>query len=79
MGGLGPSISSYLSRKPTANDIREVIRVIEGYPKTTVLVDNSVAEGNQERSSQSPIQVDSASSNQIDEQSNGIKNARSYA
>lgn len=77
MGGLGPSISSYLGRKPTANDIREVIRVIEGYPKTTVLVDNSVAEGNQERSSQSPVQVDSASSNQIDEQSNGIKSARS--
>ena len=76
MGGLGPSISSYLGRKPTANDIREVIRIIEGYPKATVLVDNSIAEGNQERSSQSLVQVDSASSNQIDEQTNGIKNAR---
>ena len=76
MGGLGPSISSYLGRKPTANDIREVIRVIEGYPKATVLVDNSVAEGNQERSSQSRVQVDSTSSNQIDEQTNGIKSAR---
>ena len=53
-----------------------MIRIIEGYPKATVLVDNSIAEGNQERSSQSLVQLDSASSNQIDEQTNGIKNAR---
>lgn len=75
IGGLGPAISSYLARKPIGNDIREVIKFIDEHPKATNLVDTSTAEGIEEPS-QSAVQVDSASSDQIDEVKNGIKKIR---
>ena len=33
VGHLGPAISAFLHRNPSQDDIREVIEVIEGYPK----------------------------------------------
>ncbi len=33
VGHLGPTISAFLHRNPSQDDIREVIEVIEGYPK----------------------------------------------
>jgi hypothetical protein len=72
MGGLGPTISSYLGRKPTANDIRELIRVIEGYPKTTTIV-NISSVGINEEPSQSAVQTNVPSSHQIDKQGDEIK------
>ncbi len=75
MGSLGPAISSYLGRKPTGNDIREVIKLIDEHPKATNLVDKSIAEGIK-KPSQSAVQVDSPTSDQIDEEKLGIKKIR---
>ena len=35
MGPIGSAVSSYLSRKPTEDDIREVLKLIGEYPKAT--------------------------------------------
>lgn len=35
IGPLGPTVSSFLSRKPSNDDIVEVIKLIESYPKST--------------------------------------------
>jgi hypothetical protein len=75
IGGLGPAISSYLARKPTGNDIREVIKLIDEHPKATNLVATSTAEAIVEPS-QSAVQVGSASSDQIDEVKDGIEKIR---
>jgi len=72
MGHLGPTISSYLGRKPTENEVREVIKLIEGYPKATTLVDSSTVRSNEEPT-QSAVQAGTASSNQVDGQKEWMK------
>jgi hypothetical protein len=72
MGPIGPAVSSYLSRMPTANDMREVIKLLGEYPKATRF-DSSTAAAGSEKHSQIAVQTGSASSNQIDEQKDGPK------
>jgi hypothetical protein len=73
MGRLGPSISSYLRRNPTKNDIRELIGVIEGYPKTTTIGNTSSSAIRNEAPSQSVVQTNLPPSHLINEQEEDIK------
>lgn len=49
IGYLGTSVRSFLSRNPTQNDIREVTKLLEGYPKTS-FAHLSLSKKNQEHS-----------------------------
>jgi len=73
MSGLGPSISSYLRKNPTKNDIRELIGVIEGYPKTTTIGNTSSSTVRNEAPSQSLVQTNLPPSHLINEQEEEIK------
>jgi hypothetical protein len=73
MSGLGPSISSYLRKNPTKNDIRELIGVIEGYPKTTTIGNTSSSAIRNEAPSQSVVQTNLPPSHLVNEQEEDIK------
>jgi hypothetical protein len=71
MGPIGSAVSSYLSKKPTESDIREVLKILGEYPKAT-RPDSSMA-GTNKPPSQPAVQTGMVSSNQIDEQKDGMK------
>jgi hypothetical protein len=59
MGPLGPAVSSFLHRKPTKDDIREVIKVIKGYYPRTNFEPNASFSSSPSSSTSSPENVNS--------------------